>query len=285
MFLCIRRDHHATGVVTVLLRQRVLAILVPTHVWELALGLELSGQRFLCVVRSPSDEGTVNDNYYDAESKEDPLRLPPKGLRGADQRRGARSAVVGAVDQGAGARGHGRVPHPVSLELRAQEPCLWHAHGGVAALHGAEAKCRDALRRCRRHAPGARVQREAQDRGHGAGGDAEGREGRRCQGQGGRAAEGHHRGPPRRGRRCRRAGRGDGGVDDDKWRRGGLLFYVMMLSSPPMPCLWITTVYFGPYVCLCRVFLKLWFPCLRDLGVYQSIYSILPIYDYIYIIL
>jgi hypothetical protein len=74
-------------------------------------------------------------------------------------------------------------------------------------------------------------------------------------------------------------------VDDDKWRRGGLLFYVMMLSSRPMPCLWITTVYFGPYVCLCRVFLKLWFPCLRDLGVYQSIYSILPIYDYIYIIL
>jgi len=47
---------------------------------ELALGLELSAQRFLWVVRSPSDEGTLSDNYYNPESKKDPFAYLPEGF-------------------------------------------------------------------------------------------------------------------------------------------------------------------------------------------------------------
>ncbi|KAF7027138.1 hypothetical protein CFC21_039205 [Triticum aestivum] len=53
-------------------------LLSTKHMRELAVGLELNGQRFLLVVRSPSDQGAVNANHYDAESKNDPLAYFPE---------------------------------------------------------------------------------------------------------------------------------------------------------------------------------------------------------------
>ncbi|CAL9763096.1 unnamed protein product [Musa acuminata subsp. burmannicoides] len=47
---------------------------------ELALGLELSGQRFLWVVKSPSDGGDASEAYFTVQSKEDPFRFLPAGF-------------------------------------------------------------------------------------------------------------------------------------------------------------------------------------------------------------
>lgn len=55
---------------------------------ELAYGLESSGQRFLWVVRSPSDGGDLSSNYYDAESKKDPFAFLPEGFLERTEERG-----------------------------------------------------------------------------------------------------------------------------------------------------------------------------------------------------
>ncbi|KAF3328623.1 hydroquinone glucosyltransferase [Carex littledalei] len=55
---------------------------------ELAYGLESSGQRFLWVVRSPSNAGDGSSNYYDAESKKDPFTFLPEGFRERTKERG-----------------------------------------------------------------------------------------------------------------------------------------------------------------------------------------------------
>ncbi|KAI9110152.1 hypothetical protein K1719_019193 [Acacia pycnantha] len=54
---------------------------------ELALGLEMSEQRFLWVVRSPND-GITNANYFNAVSQTDPFGFLPKGFVGRTKGRG-----------------------------------------------------------------------------------------------------------------------------------------------------------------------------------------------------
>ncbi|PRQ58413.1 putative hydroquinone glucosyltransferase [Rosa chinensis] len=54
---------------------------------ELALGLEMSEQRFLWVVRSPSDQA-ANATYFSAQSQDDPLAFLPKGFQERTRGRG-----------------------------------------------------------------------------------------------------------------------------------------------------------------------------------------------------
>ncbi|WOL02133.1 hypothetical protein Cni_G10852 [Canna indica] len=64
---------------------------------ELALGLEMSGQRFLWVVRSPTDCGDVSEAYFTAQSKADPFAFLPEGF--ADRMREVGLLVTSWVPQ------------------------------------------------------------------------------------------------------------------------------------------------------------------------------------------
>ncbi|KAJ3701114.1 hypothetical protein LUZ61_004819 [Rhynchospora tenuis] len=55
---------------------------------EVAYGLELSGQRFLWVVRSPSNPGDLRSNFYNAERKNDPFAFLPEGFQERTKERG-----------------------------------------------------------------------------------------------------------------------------------------------------------------------------------------------------
>ncbi|XP_057968235.1 hydroquinone glucosyltransferase-like [Malania oleifera] len=57
------------------------------QIHELALGLEMSGQRFLWVVRSPN-ERAANGTFFGAQNKEDPLSFLPEGFLGRTQKLG-----------------------------------------------------------------------------------------------------------------------------------------------------------------------------------------------------
>lgn len=54
--------------------------LTTAQIAELALGLEMSGQRFLWVVRSPSDGGNASAAYFTTQSKADPFPFLPAGF-------------------------------------------------------------------------------------------------------------------------------------------------------------------------------------------------------------
>ncbi|WCJ22388.1 UDP-Glycosyltransferase superfamily protein [Euphorbia peplus] len=62
--------------------------LLHSQITELALGLEMSDQRFLWVVKSPSDVGIANEAFFSAESAKDPLGFLPKGFLDRTKGRG-----------------------------------------------------------------------------------------------------------------------------------------------------------------------------------------------------
>ncbi|KAM7511909.1 hypothetical protein LguiB_010784 [Lonicera macranthoides] len=57
------------------------------QLYELALGLELSEQRFLWVVRSPNDK-VANASFFDSQSQKDPFDFLPKGFMDRTRRHG-----------------------------------------------------------------------------------------------------------------------------------------------------------------------------------------------------
>ncbi|RWV89513.1 hypothetical protein GW17_00048335 [Ensete ventricosum] len=111
---------------------------------ELALGLELSGQRFLWVVKSPSDGGDASEAYFERPEQRGPIPVPAGGVRGPNARGGPAGPVVGAAGGGAKPRRHRRLPEPLRVELDAGERESGGTDGGRAAVRRAAPERGDA---------------------------------------------------------------------------------------------------------------------------------------------
>ncbi|CAD6225253.1 unnamed protein product [Miscanthus lutarioriparius] len=149
-----------------------------TQTTELAAGLEASGQRFLWVVRLPSDKDSCGSYFGPGDHVDDPLIYLPEGF--TERTRGTGLVVPQWAPQveilghrawgGGGAVGW--VPVALRVELVAGDGVLGRAGAGMAAIRRAE----DERREARARRSGAASERPG-GRGGAAGGGGRGDEG------------------------------------------------------------------------------------------------------------
>ncbi|KAJ4967426.1 hypothetical protein NE237_019275 [Protea cynaroides] len=117
--------------------------LSPEQLLELAFGLESSGQRFLWVIRSPTQKA-ANANFFDAQSIEDPLAFLPEGFLERTKRMGIVVPSWAPQIQVLTHASNRRVFDPLWMELNLGELCTWCALDCLASLCRAEDECCDA---------------------------------------------------------------------------------------------------------------------------------------------